>query len=51
MPHAFVLDTVLFDNSYSYFKNKKIRYFVNMENPVNIEEIEKGADELTISNQ
>lgn len=40
-----LLDTVVFDNSYSYFKAKKITYSVVMvETPLG--EIEKGASKI-----
>lgn len=40
-----ILDTVVFDNSYSYFKAKKLTYSVVMvETPLG--EIEKGASKI-----
>lgn len=40
-----IVDTVVFDNSYSYFKAKKITYSVVMvETP--LVEIEKGASKI-----
>lgn len=39
-------DHVVFDNSYSYFKNKRILYSVTLSAPVIIEEIEQAADKL-----
>lgn len=40
-----ILDTVCFDNSYSYFKNKKITYsVVMMKTP--LDEIEKSASKI-----
>lgn len=40
----FVLDTVVFDNSYSYFKSKKITYSVVVTTPLT--EIEHGANKI-----
>ncbi|XP_055323322.1 SEC14-like protein 4 [Sitodiplosis mosellana] len=37
---------VVFDNSYSYFKNKRIRYQVILSEPVSVDELEKGAAKL-----
>lgn len=37
-------DTVVFDNSYSYFKSKKITYSVVVTMPLT--EIEKGASKI-----
>lgn len=39
-------DVVVFDNSYSYFKNKRIRYSVILTAPVSVDELEKGAAKL-----
>lgn len=39
-------DLVVFDNSYSYFKNKRIRYSVILTAPVSVDELEKGAAKL-----
>lgn len=40
------VDFVVFDNSYSYFKNKRIRYSVILTPPVSVDELEKGAATL-----
>lgn len=42
-------DSVLFDNSYSYFKTKKIRYSVLMTTPLS--EIEQTASAITITEE
>lgn len=42
-------DIVLFDNTYSYFKNKRIRHSVILTPPVSVDEFEKGADILVES--
>lgn len=44
--YNFELDFVVFDNSYSYFKNKRIRYSVILTPPVSVDELEKGAATL-----
>jgi len=38
------LDTVVFDNSYSYFKSKKLTYSVVLTTP--LEEIEQSASKI-----
>lgn len=45
-PCNVISDVVVFDNSYSYFKNKRIRYSVILTPPVDIETLEKGAERL-----
>lgn len=37
---------VQFDNSYSYFTNKRIIYSVGMASSVDVEELEQGAEAL-----
>jgi hypothetical protein len=45
--YFFILaDKVMFDNSYSYFKGKKIKYSVLMTTPLS--EIEKAANDIAI---
>lgn len=44
--HYLLSDHVLFDNTYSYFKNKRMRYSVILTPPVKVDELEKGADVL-----
>lgn len=39
--------TVCFDNTYSYFKNKKIQYSVLMTQSIELEEDEENAEDLT----
>lgn len=39
-----ISDTVVFDNSYSYFKSKKLTYSVVVTTP--LEEIEKSANKI-----
>lgn len=39
-------DVVVFDNTYSYFKTKRIRYQVILSEPVSVDELEKGAAKL-----
>jgi hypothetical protein len=43
-PPLFVSDTVVFDNSYSYFKSKKLTYSVVISMP--LEQIEKSANKI-----
>lgn len=40
------IDTVLFDNSNSYFTNKRIMYSVVMASSVDVDELEQGAEAL-----
>lgn len=40
-------DHVLFDNTYSYFKGKRIRYAVSLVKEQNVDELEAAADKIT----
>lgn len=39
---------VLFDNSYSYFTNKRIRYAISLAVSADVDELEQAADALEV---
>lgn len=44
-----IIDYVVFDNTSSYFSNKRIKYSVVLTTPLIVDEFEEGADHLTTS--
>lgn len=40
--------TVLFDNSYSYFTSKRLRYAISMSSSSNVDELAEAADAMEV---